>query len=544
VWAATVFLLLATIVPLVAWYLVGSEGAARDADRLRRLAALRAQRVAVGLAQRLSGRLEAIRDAESHRPTYHYQAAFHDPFSDCACASVTASPLSVEPTDPLIRAYFQLDPEGRVYFPRVVRTEGRAVSANTAPQEGEEALRREMVASKSLLLASLRGAPPPKGLGPRRRTPTSAEETSHVLVEGVMQVGPMSWVTLPISGQETLLARRVVSTELGSFLQGFLIDAQSMRSSLEGAYYAADCRTTPSTSDPEDIGCDLELPDVHWRVTVDATRALEEADAEASRIIRHFRTVFSVVAAAATFAGICVIGLVWQADRLARQRSRFAAAAAHELRTPLAGLRLSADMLAGGLGDPTKTREYAAYLASEAERLGRVVSNVLGYSRLEHGSLAVRAQQGNLASVVGESARRVEPTLRVAGAQLSLELDEQAPAVRFDEDAVNHIVQNLLDNAEKYTRESEDRTILVSVRSTAGGVELAVSDRGPGVPDGLRARLFRPFSRIEDPSSPAGLGLGLSMVRNLAEAHGGNAGVRDREGGGATFFVVFPPGAA
>jgi signal transduction histidine kinase len=541
-WIATVFLVLATVVPLVAWYIVGNDGAEREADRARRLTALRAQRVAIALAQRLSGRLESIRAAESRRPSYHYQSAFHDPLSDCACASMTPSPLSVEPTDPLIRAYFQLDPMGEIHLPRLVRDPGNgAAPEEEAWVQREEALRSQLAEAKVSLLESLRSGGGTAMPGLRRRLPVTHEETAHLLVDGVKAVGPMSWVSFPaVSGDETLLARRVVWTEAGQFVQGFLIDDDAMQGSLEGAYYPARCQPVEPTRPGTAMGADLELPGVGWRVTVDATNAVAEAEDEARRILRHFRIVFSVVAAAASLAGACVIGLVWQTDRLARQRSRFAAAAAHELRTPLAGLRLSADMLASGLGDPSKTREYAAYLASEAERLGRVVSNVLGYSRLEHGAFTVRAQPGDLGEVAEESARRLEPTLRAGGASLEFAIETDLPPVRFDRDGVTHILQNLLDNAEKYTRESADRTILVALRSVPGHVELSVSDRGPGVSDAFRSRLFEPFSRREDPNSPAGLGLGLSIVDNLARAHGGTAGYRNREGGGSTFFVVFP----
>ena len=97
----------------------------------------------------------------------------------------------------------------------------------------------------------------------------------------------------------------------------------------------------------------------------------------------RFHATFAVGALAALLAASAVILLVHRTERLARERAQFSAAAAHELRTPLAGLQLYGEMLAEGAGDPSRGREYARRVAEEAQRLGRVVGNMLGFSRLE-----------------------------------------------------------------------------------------------------------------------------------------------------------------
>ena len=152
---------------------------------------------------------------------------------------------------------------------------------------------------------------------------------------------------------------------------------------------------------------------------------------------------------AAGLAGLLVVAMVHQSERLAQQRAQFAAAAAHELRTPLAGMRLYGEMLAEGLGNPDRARDYARRIAGEAERLGRVVTNVLSFTRLEQGSISVRPQPGDLAAAVRDACRRQRPALEESGAELELELAEDLPPVSFDHDAVANILQNLLDNAEK-----------------------------------------------------------------------------------------------
>ena len=179
-------------------------------------------------------------------------------------------------------------------------------------------------------------------------------------------------------------------------------------------------------------------------------------------------------------------------------------------------------------------------MADEAARLGRVVANVLGFTKLERGVLNVHPETGDLSAVIRECVARQQPTLEAAGARVELTLDGEWPPLRFDRDAVAQIVQNLLDNADKHTRGAADRTIHVSLAPDSNGVALAVRDHGPGIPAGVRRRLFRPFERGNHTDAPAGMGLGLVLVQALARAHGGSVAYADAPDGGAQFTVTFP----
>jgi signal transduction histidine kinase len=177
-------------------------------------------------------------------------------------------------------------------------------------------------------------------------------------------------------------------------------------------------------------------------------------------------------------------------------------------------------------------------MSEDAARLGRVVSNMLGFSQLERGNLSVDAQAGPLGEILCEIAEGARPALERAGAALDLDVAAGLRA-RFDRDALARIVGNLLDNAEKYGRGADDRTIRLAALDRGAVVEVTVEDRGPGVTD--KTTLFRAFSRgVTGNTSPAGLGLGLALSKSLARAMGGELFYKPRDGGGAAFVLQLP----
>lgn len=342
-------------------------------------------------------------------------------------------------------------------------------------------------------------------------------------------ISPLEWRTMPFAGGPTLLAVRQVETPDDSFTQGLVVDQRALNDWLIAK--AGD--TIPVLRPDTSLGA-VVAPD--WGLTVEPKPdVLRRAAEESHALARGFVVRFAGVSGVSVVAATLVMLLVARAEKLARERSQFAAAAAHELRTPLAGLQLYGDMLADGLGQPDKMRDYARRMSDDAARLGRVVSNILGFSQLERGSVTVDAQAGPLDEVLCELAERVRPALDRAGAALEIDIPRGLRA-RFDRDALARVVGNLLDNAEKYARDAADRTIRLEAVDRNDVVEVRVADRGQGIADS--SKLFRAFSRGKSGGdAAAGLGLGLALSRSLAHAMGGDLTYRPREGGGATFVL-------
>jgi signal transduction histidine kinase len=250
-------------------------------------------------------------------------------------------------------------------------------------------------------------------------------------------------------------------------------------------------------------------------------------------------------AALVALAAVCLGG--WSLIDLSERRIRFVSAVTHELRTPLTTLRLYLDMLTGGLvqGEERKA-EYLGTLHSETERLNRLVSNVLDFSRLENQRpRLVLARVG-----VGELLDQVASTwqARCAEAGKELTVDNRAgpeAALRTDVQLVQQILGNLIDNACKYSRTAEDPRLWLRAAATGRRLVFEVEDRGPGVPKRERDSIFRAFCRGRSADVTAGgVGLGLALALRWAHLLGGRLTLcSPAAGSGACFRLELPAGA-
>jgi signal transduction histidine kinase len=353
-------------------------------------------------------------------------------------------------------------------------------------------------------------------------------------------IAPPEWRIAAVGADPAMVLVRRVDTPDGALTQGLVLDRDAV---VAGLAERAEGRTvalftsTPSPDQAAALAARARLALGAAWVGVDVRPSLARAAIAAVDVERGFLARLIPIAVLALACGVLVVVLVARAERRAQQRAQFAASAAHELRTPLAGLQLYGDMLADGLGDPGKQRDYARRMAEEASRLGRVLSNVLGFSQLERGNLSVHPTPHDAVAVARAALERGKAALERAGVEVVLDTPAVELTARLDEDAALRILGNLLDNAEKYGRGPEARTVRVSVDQRGDRVEIAVADAGPGVVERQRARLFRPFWRGVAGDGPAGLGLGLALSRSLARAMGGDLLYRPTPGGGATFVL-------
>jgi signal transduction histidine kinase len=247
-----------------------------------------------------------------------------------------------------------------------------------------------------------------------------------------------------------------------------------------------------------------------------------------------------------TLLALLVLGFTLRAAiGYGERRARFASAVTHELRTPLTTFRMYSEMLSDGVVTaPEAQREYIGTLRREADRLSRVVENVLAWSRLEQGRFAARRERHGLVNLL----QRIAPSLqrRLADAGMKLQLDI-APGVAdavvvTDEDAIDQILFNLADNAAKYARDAADKTVHLAARRAGDRVQIDVRDHGPGIGASFRERIFAPFDRGALPAASndvPGVGLGLALARGLARDLGGELMLVDG-GGGACFRLVLP----
>ena len=222
--------------------------------------------------------------------------------------------------------------------------------------------------------------------------------------------------------------------------------------------------------------------------------------------------------------------------RLARLKTDLVAAVSHELKTPLASMRVLVDALLEEESlDPSKTREYLQLISGENLRLTRLIENFLAFARIERRRQRFAFAPTDPHRVIQSAAVAMRERVPVA-----VESDPDLPSLYADEDALVTVLLNLLDNAYKYTP-TEKRIELRAYRDGASMV-FSVEDNGIGIPPREQKRIFRKFYQIDRTLAreTGGVGLGLSIVDYIVRAHGGSVRVQSRAGAGSTFLVSLP----
>lgn len=210
---------------------------------------------------------------------------------------------------------------------------------------------------------------------------------------------------------------------------------------------------------------------------------------------------------------------------------------AHDLRTPLTRLRGTAELALQNSGDPGEARVALADCVNESDRLMHVLEALLDISAAEAGALKLHRDHLDARSLVERAADLYREVAEEK--KITLALDQPAPAeLKADAIRLGQAINNLVDNALKYT--PAGGRVQIATRAESGAVVITVTDNGPGVPEAEREAIFRRLYRGDASRSQRGLGLGLSLVKAIVEAHAGTVRVDDAAGGGARFEVRLP----
>ena len=225
----------------------------------------------------------------------------------------------------------------------------------------------------------------------------------------------------------------------------------------------------------------------------------------------------------------------------ARQKTSFVSNVSHELKTPLTSIRMFAELLLEKrVDDQDKKDKYLGIIVSESRRLTRLVNNVLDFSRLEQGKKKYHIEAIDLISFFNEIIEFHKPRLKDNNMKTSLDFPEKNIVIKTDRDAMEQVILNLMDNAIKYA--SDGGEISLSMDADENKVEIRIEDRGPGIPEAHRNKIFDKFHRVDDSltATKQGAGLGLSIAKRMLEDIGGSLSYAPRQGGGSCFTVKVP----
>ena len=226
---------------------------------------------------------------------------------------------------------------------------------------------------------------------------------------------------------------------------------------------------------------------------------------------------------------------------LARLKSDFVANVSHELRTPLALIRLYAETLElGRLNAKEKYQEYFRIIREESERLTALINNILDFSRIEAGRKEYEFKETNLPELVRSTLDSYRFQIEQNGFSFEENIARDIPPVNVDREAIARSLLNLVNNALKYSK--DQKYIGVSLYRMDGCVKLEVADHGMGIPPGEQEKIFEKFYRCGDPlvHNIKGSGLGLSLVRHIVRAHGGDVQVESAPEKGSKFTIALP----
>jgi len=271
------------------------------------------------------------------------------------------------------------------------------------------------------------------------------------------------------------------------------------------------------------LGRRFETTLYKWRLNVTLVSAEELTEAVGRR--RALELALVGTSWLVVIVGLTVVWVAAARERkLSNLKSDFVANVSHELKTPLSLVRMFGELLQSGRVDSEEKRQqYLNIILSESDRLTALIENVLDFAKVERGKAAYHFAPASVADVVARAVEACRVRAQREQVELSIEQPETLPNAELDERAIEIAVINLVDNALKYA--PDGKRVVVSLKQAEDQVEIRVTDQGPGIPSEDRKRIFERFERGRgaETKQVRGSGIGLALVKHIAEAHGGKA---------------------
>lgn len=280
----------------------------------------------------------------------------------------------------------------------------------------------------------------------------------------------------------------------------------------------------------------------HWQIAVYFAQDISMVGAGRSFVI-FSGLLLGIFVIAIVVGGTLLTRQAYRNWQDAQRKSSFVSNVSHELKTPLTSIRMYAELLSENrIADPDKRRRYLDVIVSESQRLGRLVNNVLNFSRLDQGRMKYHPEELDVTSFLHEIVDEQRLQVEAAGMRLRKQIPAGEIRVYTDRDALKQAIINTMDNAVKYASDGGELTITLETRHGYG--ELCIMDRGPGVPESHRKTIFDTFHRVDDSltTKRPGVGLGLTIARRILRDLGGDLRHQPRTGGGSCFTLLLPLG--
>ncbi len=279
----------------------------------------------------------------------------------------------------------------------------------------------------------------------------------------------------------------------------------------------------------------------HWQLIV--RHRAGSLEAAVSRVRFRNAAISSGILILLAVSVVMLVVSTQRAQELARQKMEFVAGISHELRTPLSVIRSAGQNLADAtIKDPEQVTRYGKLIEDEGRRLSDLVEQVMEFAGAQADRKAYQLETVAIGGIVESALDERQSNIEKNGIEIDRAIAADLPMVRADASALRRAIQNLLDNATKYGAGSGRIVVRVKreLRSTTPMVAISIEDRGPGIAKADLPHLFEPFYRGEGAGRVHGSGLGLSLVQQIATAHGGRVSVTNVPHGGSRFIIHLP----